>query len=802
MDSLHARLVDRPRLRAKEFVGGASTRRTISMLQRSHIHEPRPPPSPSSYEILQNTETGDHSKEGALPSLHNPSNIRLITVLPELKEGLPQCLISVHSIDESFTTLSYTWGNPIVSHTIWLNQVKFGVRCHLWQFLFAAAHNFPNVLLWIDALCIDQLNINERNEQVTRMSNIYTASNNTLTFLAGTECASNDKGLGNSAQVYKLRDLDPDIQECLNALKARKKTNDEDDRLHSLKDEAFDDSSLLPVLRIIASIICNAYWARLWVIQENILSATANTIIHNDTTVSFSKFSSLVTYICKKYRDDMLRQFGSERHILDRATAGLDKSQPPSSEGILRRINDNASSTIDEWIVEILECTRDPTRIGLITADFLPLNVSGSPELQRYEFLQLLQRVQTSLCSDRRDKIYGLRAFQKSSDRFSIDYHEDIYGLYFTACRYFDEIIQKEQEPSADGQTVTIQAVSAGLDLGILDLIFGDDLARTVLATTIQKESILEGITNPRFISPYIHAGLRNDSFLLCEHCRRHVTLRKNEGFGKVKRCVVQCHRQLHVSEEIKDDHHVVSIEEARNVCCVEVATSWVSPNAHTGSAGSFAVNDRARYSLDQILWLVLLDETFRHRSSHAREIPLADPGFAKLERTSNSFTKRPGPRSYPQDSFNQGRITHRSLEKDDLKGLGLEGKAEMRMLQCLNIQLSLRQNTRAEEAITKLLQLFDPTTHGFHQGDRVSYEGWHADIKPDNKPASTIVLYHETTNIHTISQDVERTYNTPFNTKWTSSHFVRSKFEQDWERRIYKDLLSLLAYSTMVFQQ
>jgi hypothetical protein len=52
------------------------------------------------------------------------------------------------------------------------NQV-FKARRNLWLFLKQARRGSPVGLIWIDALCIDQENIGERNHQVSLMKDIY-----------------------------------------------------------------------------------------------------------------------------------------------------------------------------------------------------------------------------------------------------------------------------------------------------------------------------------------------------------------------------------------------------------------------------------------------------------------------------------------------------------------------------------------------------------------------------------------------------------------------------------------------------
>jgi hypothetical protein len=101
--------------------------------------------------------------------------------------------------DLNYHALSYVWGDGAADKTIWVNECRFQVSTHLHNFLELAQRdsvvwqnwNSLNSLQtdidedtsdtqegktmrwWIDAICLDQKNIDERNEQVPRMGKIY-----------------------------------------------------------------------------------------------------------------------------------------------------------------------------------------------------------------------------------------------------------------------------------------------------------------------------------------------------------------------------------------------------------------------------------------------------------------------------------------------------------------------------------------------------------------------------------------------------------------------------------------------------
>jgi hypothetical protein len=76
------------------------------------------------------------------------------------------------------------WGDPSDdNYEIIVNDGTFTVRRNLYQFLRTAGRRFPDTPLWIDAICIDQQNDHEKEEQVARMADIYLMALETIIWL-------------------------------------------------------------------------------------------------------------------------------------------------------------------------------------------------------------------------------------------------------------------------------------------------------------------------------------------------------------------------------------------------------------------------------------------------------------------------------------------------------------------------------------------------------------------------------------------------------------------------------------------
>ena len=128
--------------------------------------------------------------------------IRLITLERERANGVLRCSMrhAPLSPDTQFHALSYVWGSPDDKRTILVNDRKLEVTRNLYDFLNQLwqdedlfrrkrakaredlekpadleEHTGP-LLWWIDAICINQMDVDERSVQVPRMRELYSSA--------------------------------------------------------------------------------------------------------------------------------------------------------------------------------------------------------------------------------------------------------------------------------------------------------------------------------------------------------------------------------------------------------------------------------------------------------------------------------------------------------------------------------------------------------------------------------------------------------------------------------------------------
>lgn len=114
------------------------------------------------------------------PLPHNGDSFRLLRVLPSLSHGSPlRCELFTSSISrerDEYIAGSYVWGSPEPKMSILLDGALFQVRNNLFRFLKAFRSRYQTQIIWLDAICINQDDIQERSHQVQEMKRIYSGA--------------------------------------------------------------------------------------------------------------------------------------------------------------------------------------------------------------------------------------------------------------------------------------------------------------------------------------------------------------------------------------------------------------------------------------------------------------------------------------------------------------------------------------------------------------------------------------------------------------------------------------------------
>lgn len=141
--------------------------------------------------------------------------IRLLHLEPS-PTGTDECAFSleVHDFQEnsrpSYIAVSYTWGLPIPKLPVVINGFRMEVQFNCWYALWQMRHHgyTSDANFWIDSLCVNQGNDEEKGHQVAMMGQIFSSASSVTASLGTGESLGNVREIltsGNKREIGKLR---------------------------------------------------------------------------------------------------------------------------------------------------------------------------------------------------------------------------------------------------------------------------------------------------------------------------------------------------------------------------------------------------------------------------------------------------------------------------------------------------------------------------------------------------------------------------------------------------------------------
>ena len=173
--------------------------------------------------------------------LSQHGNIRLVRLLPHKDERAPiQCQLFEYPLQELsqqathlYEALSYVWGSEEDKQPIYIHSSDGnGDNCSAGNFrclrvttnLHAALSHIRDRLmdrvLWIDAICINQENNEEKGRQVQSMAKVYASANRVIVWL-GEAAGDTDGAFEALCQAATTGRIDPSARQTIPALLER-----------------------------------------------------------------------------------------------------------------------------------------------------------------------------------------------------------------------------------------------------------------------------------------------------------------------------------------------------------------------------------------------------------------------------------------------------------------------------------------------------------------------------------------------------------------------------------------------------
>ncbi|OAA77581.1 Heterokaryon incompatibility [Akanthomyces lecanii RCEF 1005] len=190
--------------------------------------------------------------------------IRLLSLLAadSFNEQL-KCEITCYPISgpdrPAYTAVSYVWGAQISSHEVYCDGKLVVIGFNLDSALRHLRPRNRSVILWVDALCIDQSNVAERNHQVSLMRSIFRSAEETIVHLGD---------LGGNVSLSAWNFLERHSSWALN----------DDGERDSSRPAMLERSTEFrgDLHDVCHDVLCRDWFTRVWVFQEAVVSKTVS----------------------------------------------------------------------------------------------------------------------------------------------------------------------------------------------------------------------------------------------------------------------------------------------------------------------------------------------------------------------------------------------------------------------------------------------------------------------------------------------------------------------------------------------
>jgi len=336
--------------------------------------------SPSRPPLSRSASTGTLGDKVYRYTTLRALEFRLVRILPQRKLTI-KCQIVHTSLQDPprYVAISYAWGDAGDTRKILLEGTSIPVPVSLYGALEALRRRAETALVWVDALCINQQNKDERSQQVQLMTSIYSKAESVAIWLG------------------------PEADNSLLAIDLLKVVADRANTSESITDLIASPARKHEFAAVV-SLFERDYWGRLWVVQE-VLNAKAITVYCGSTSLPWTALTRA---------SDTFRQHKSL----------LDSHFPAGSTERKYRVLPRSQFTYSQVLVH-----QGPGSFPDF-GSFLS-HAEGS-------LLEVLRSCRRKLATDDRDKVFGLLGIlpQEVREEFPPDYNLSVKEVYTDVVDY------------------------------------------------------------------------------------------------------------------------------------------------------------------------------------------------------------------------------------------------------------------------------------------------------------------------------------------------------------------------------
>ena len=333
--------------------------------------------------------------------LKKDSEIRLLTLRHGALGTPVECILQETLIEhaESYTALSYVWGDTSQQGEIILNGTQFFVTQSVKTALEHLRDETRDTILWIDAICIDQSSITERSQQVPLMRDIYSTASQVTIWLGPGDVAT-DLALH---AMRRIASYSPDIEWSLDHFD----TIVELCLVPSVCGSSASTDMATNLRKGLEDIFSRPWFDRTWTVQELAIARDCPILVCGLARICWDCFIEA-------------------NHRLEQYMAKCNVADEQSDYWIMPNVRATSYSQKHTKLDRIREMVK-------ADAELRSQHVDSNGVL----FADLIVATRHTKCTDPRDKIYALLGLERcAAAKITVDYSLSVQMVFQKATMY------------------------------------------------------------------------------------------------------------------------------------------------------------------------------------------------------------------------------------------------------------------------------------------------------------------------------------------------------------------------------
>jgi hypothetical protein len=286
------------------------------------------------------------------PLQSNQFETRLVTILPGLLDKRLSCTVNHVSLSSkpSYEALSYTWGDHCQC-TVALNGRALKITHNLSSALRRL--RLPNEprTLWVDAICINQADLEERSQQVQIMRHIYSKAIRVVIWL-GEESEESKEAILDLAAMSKYGFFDTTrVDEGVAVLCSR------DSDFNEVEDYLKKHTHVSQSIR---DLLNRPWFQRMWVVQELVV-AKAVLMLCGSESLDWDRFSRALAVLIhlRTHQDSKLEWGPALKRVVKMDSHRRMKISQRSINGLVHDYRDSLASDPRDKLYSLFGLAKD-----------------------------------------------------------------------------------------------------------------------------------------------------------------------------------------------------------------------------------------------------------------------------------------------------------------------------------------------------------------------------------------------------------------------------------------------------------